>query len=184
MTAATELPAAVHAARGVVLAVAAATLGMAAQVLGDGTVPNAGMALLIGGLAGSAGLAVADRCRGVVAAIGALTAAQLILHAVLLVPSRVTHSHVAPVLIGLNPMVEFSSHVLAIVLLGVLLTQADTAVRALCGLVWRTMRWVTASLTPPRVLPWTPPTRAVAPSIATEVLLRRSQPRRGPPATR
>ncbi|UUV35951.1 hypothetical protein NQK81_21765 [Amycolatopsis roodepoortensis] len=184
MTAATELSSAVYAARGVVLAVAAATLGMAAQVLGDGTVPNAGMTLIIGGLAGSVGLAVADRCRSVVAAVGALTAAQLILHAVLLAPSRVTHSHVTPVLTGLDPVAEFSSQVLAIVLLGVLLTQADTAVRALCGLVWRTLHWVTAAPTPPRALPWTPVTRAVAPSTATEVLLRRSRPRRGPPATR
>ncbi|MFE6615818.1 hypothetical protein [Amycolatopsis sp. NPDC057786] len=142
------------------------------------------MALLIGGLAGSAGLALADRCRGVVAAVGALTAAQLILHAVLLVPSRVTHSHVAPVLTELDPTVEFSSQVLAIVLLGVLLTQADTAVLALCGLVWRTLCWVAAPPTPPRALPWIPVARAVVPSTATEVLLRRSRPRRGPPVPR
>ncbi|UUV28675.1 hypothetical protein NQK81_28310 [Amycolatopsis roodepoortensis] len=179
-----SLPVAVHAARTVVLAGAAAALGITAHILGGGVIPHIGMTLVIAGLIGWAGTAIADHCRGPIAAIGALAAAQAVLHAVLLLPSQLTHRHIDPVLAEVGPLQVLGVYALAIVLLGLLLTGADTALLAIRGLVWRTLGWIPVPATPPHTPLWSPVLRPDRTNIATDVLLRRSRPRRGPPAFR
>ncbi|MFC3452864.1 hypothetical protein [Amycolatopsis speibonae] len=176
-----SLPTVVQIARTVVPAIAAAALGVTAHVLGGGVIPHLGMALAIVGPVGWAGTVAVGRFRGPIAAIGAVAVAQAILHDVLLLPTHLTHHRIAPVPDGVDPWFALGMNALAIVLLGLLLTHADSALRTLHGFVRQALGRVPATADRVHSPLRSPLFRWDGTNSATEVLLRRARPRRGPP---
>ncbi|MFB9691367.1 hypothetical protein [Amycolatopsis plumensis] len=175
-----RLPATVRVVRGVVLGGATAALGVSAHVLGGGELPDTELTFLVAGLVSWAGTAYADRRRGAVTTIAALALGQLLLHIVLVLPRGLLAPHTADDLVGGNAGLMIGGHIGAVLIVGLLLAHADAAVLAVCNVVITTLRRVLLP-SPVRAPLWVAVPSPRASDTATEVLLRRTRARRGPP---
>lgn len=158
--------------RGGLLAFSSAALAVSAHALGHGGFPDTGLTLLLTGLVGWIGAALADRTRGPLGLLGVLAAAQTGMHLVL----GVLMGH------GGETVAMLCAHAGATVLTALIQAHAEsmlhTAVARLrpwLPVVWRAAPVAVAPVV--RSTPWAP----AAPVLP--VLLRRVHGRRGPPRT-
>jgi hypothetical protein len=162
--------------RGVTLAGCSAALAVAAHAAAGGVLPSAGLTVVLTAVLAGAGVALADRRRGLPAIFAVVAASQLAMHTLL---SQAGHGHPA-----VDATVQMTVlHAAAAVLVAVLLAGAEGAVFTAVAV----LRWLLSGVVlVPRPLPdvrLAP--RLVAPvaagSITLDVLLRRVHARRGPP---
>ncbi|ATE51905.1 hypothetical protein [Actinosynnema pretiosum] len=166
-----------RAARGSLVAVTSAALGLAAHGAAGGEAVELTPVLPLLLLTASAGTALAERSRTPWAVVGALVAAQAGQHALL---ALAAHQHHGPGL-GLDPLAMTAAHVVAALLTGLLLARADAVLLALAGAAARLL----PVLREPR--PASRPAALPAPEghpqpTPVRITLRRVNARRGPPA--
>lgn len=116
--------------RGGALALTSTTLAVTAHALGGAGMPDAGLTLLLACGVGAAGTALADRRRGPLAILTAVGASHLGIHLILAVagpPGSMGASSVGGSMVG--------AHVLAVVLAGLVLAHAESALFAIYA-VW------------------------------------------------
>lgn len=163
----------VRVVRGALLAVSSTVLTLTAHVAGGGAPPDAGLTVLLTLLIAAAGIALADRRRSGPAILGALVAAQTLMHLILVVLCR--HDEFPFAFDGTMLL----AHVAAVLITGLLLTRAESAIFAAMAAL---------SMLLPRPNPPLPARTAPLPVINStlvghvlDVLLRRICARRGPP---
>lgn len=159
-----------RAVRGGLLAFSSAALAVSAHALGHGGLPDTGLTLLLTGLVGWVGAALAERTRGPLGLLGVLAAAQAGMHLVL----GVLLGH------GGETGAMLVAHAGATVVTAVIQAHAESMLRTAVArlrpwlpVVWRSAPVAAAPTV--RCTPWTP-----APPVLP-VLLRRVHGRRGPP---
>ncbi|MEQ0561369.1 hypothetical protein ABJI51_26805 [Amycolatopsis sp. NEAU-NG30] len=170
-------PAVLGAARGVSLAVSAATLSVTAHRLADGGLPDPAMTLLLTGLFGWTATALARRARGALATIALLGLAQLVMHLLLTTLAGHHDMYAVPDRTGLGMI---TAHTVATVLTALLLARADAMLLAVLAV----LRAILPRLLTPLPVPVAPalvPVRVDAPGHLVGVDLRRIRGRRGPP---
>jgi hypothetical protein len=157
--------------RGGLLALASAGLAITAHALAGGGPPDTAVTLVLTGLVGWTGAALAEKTRGPIGVLAVLGTAQLAMHLVL----SGLMAHAAP------SGGMFLTHAAATAVTAVVLSHAETMLLAaaaslllLVPVVWR-----------PAPVPAGPaplPIRPAADEPTVSVLLRRIHRRRGPPA--
>jgi hypothetical protein len=173
--------------RGAALAAVNTALAVAAHVVGGGGPPDGALTLLLTLAVAAAGTALADRRRGLVAMLGAVAIAQVVLHLLLDSLGGLSGHHPAAVVAasGVAPsgVAMTVAHAAAVVVTAALLAGAESALFTVAGVLRRIVVWV-LPLRPavrPVVEPATPlPATAPLP-MARHRLLHRVSPRRGPP---
>lgn len=173
-----RLPATVRAVRGAALGLVTAAIGVSAHLIGVGDLPDTGPTLGVAALVAWAGSALADRQRGPAATVAALAAGQALVHVVLLLPARLVHRE--PLGGGSSSLTLLAAYAGAVLVIGVLLAGADTALLAVFDVVRVVLRRARTTV-PVRVPLWVGAVPAVAHDGAKDVLLRRTRSRRGPP---
>lgn len=134
---------AARALRGLVLTATSASLSVAAHAAAGGSTPDLGTTILITALLSGAGLALADRRRGLWSIVGAVGVGQVSLH--LFLQLAASHSDSAPLRgLPLDPVAMTLGHVLAGLLVAVLLHRAEDALFVIVS---------TLRLTLPRKMP-------------------------------
>lgn len=174
--------------RGLAAAGSSAALAVAAHAAAGGALPSTGLAVVLTTLLAGAGVALADRQRGLPSILAVVGGSQLTLHVLL---DRLGHAHGAAGggdASALPSPLMVVTHTVAAVMVAVLLAGAERSVFALAAV----LRWLLGGVLPaPRPLPamglaaqeQTPV--ALAPgSITLTVLLTRVNARRGPPEPR
>jgi hypothetical protein len=169
--------------RGWTLAVCSAALAIAAHGMAGGGAPDTALAVLLTMLVAWGGTSVANQFQGTLAVLTALGMAQSAMHLILnyVVPSDA--GHVGHVAAPVDPAVMFTTHAVATVITGMLITRADAAV----GLISSAMRLLLDLIRPPRfpavpVAIYALPSSTLPADHIRQVMLRRVIARRGPPA--
>ncbi|MFF0144531.1 hypothetical protein ATK36_3293 [Amycolatopsis sulphurea] len=161
------------AARGLLLAVSSASLTVTAHVAGDGGLPDPALTLLLTGLLGWTGTALARRVRGRLATLAVLGGGQVVMHLVLTTLNE--HQHGSPASWTMT-----AAHAAATLLTALLLARADAVLLGLLQL----LRAILPALSPPLPVPAAagvplpPPVEATA---LRKVDLHHVRCRRGPP---
>jgi hypothetical protein len=162
--------------RGSVLAALVTLLTATGHVVGGGTLAALSPLVVFVPLLATALVALAERCRGLVATLTALGAGQVGLHVLLLVLS--SHNHGIPTAVPGATMV--AAHAVATLATAAVVTFADTTVTALLGALQRVLprrlRSVPVDVAPPN----RPVPDAAVPLLASLVALT-AHVRRGPP---
>jgi hypothetical protein len=173
----TPRPAPTRVARGLLLAVTSASLGVAAHGAAGGSLVEFTPALPLVLLIALAATALADRRRSPPAILGALGAAQFAQHELL---GLMHHHHGSTGGFGFDPVQMTTAHALAALGTGLVLVKADDALVSLVDVV---SRLLPRTLTPGPVLvaPRTTACRAAAGPALIELLLKSVNGRRGPP---
>ncbi|GAA1967151.1 hypothetical protein [Amycolatopsis minnesotensis] len=162
-------------ARGGLLAASSAALAVSAHAFADGVLPDTALTVLLTLLIGWVATALADRTKGPLGAFAVLGAGQLVMHVVL--SDLMDHGTSSRV----DGAVMTAAHVVATGIAAVLVTTAESMLRAAVSALWLFLPTV-----------WRPapvPTGPVAPTAARPaadcphvgVVLRRVCARRGPP---
>jgi hypothetical protein len=164
-------------ARGLLLAALATLLATTGHVVGGGSLDDLSPFAVLVPMLATVMVAVAERCRGIVAMLAALGAGQAGLHAVLGVLTA-HHDHVGGAVLPAPPMV--AAHAVATLVVAAVLWHADAAVGALTAVLRRTLprRVPIAAVDVP--LPTRPIPAADVPWRA-RVALVAAHARRGPP---
>lgn len=164
-------------ARGLLLAVTSAALGIAAHGAAGGSLAEFTPALPLTLLIAGAATALADRRRSPFAILAALGAAQFAQHELL---GLMHHHHTSADGFGFDVVQMTTAHALAVLGTGLLLVKADDALFALVSAV---SRLLPRSLTPApvRLALRVAALSAVAGRVLIELLLRSVNGRRGPP---
>ncbi|RJQ90663.1 hypothetical protein [Amycolatopsis panacis] len=165
------------AARGVLLAVSSASLTVTAHAAGDGGLPDPALTLLLTGLLGWTGTALARRARGRLATLAVLGGGQVVMHLVLTTLNE--HQHGSP---PGHPdaWAMTAAHAVATLLTALLLARADAVLLGLLQL----LRVILPVLSPPLPVPAAagvslpPPVEATA---LRKIDLHHVRSRRGPP---
>ncbi|MFF4598241.1 hypothetical protein [Amycolatopsis sp. NPDC001319] len=170
---------ALAAARGGLLAASSASLAVTAHGVADGGLPDPALTVLLTGLLGWTGTALAGKARGRLATIAVLGAGQLVMHLVL---TTLAGHDGHPAAGWASGWTMTASHAVATLITALLLARADALLLAVLHVV----RAVLPLLTPPQPVPAGAavalpprPSRSVA---ILDVELRRVRGRRGPPA--
>ncbi|WP_106185039.1 hypothetical protein [Umezawaea tangerina] len=173
----TPRPAPTRVARGLLLAVTSAALGVAAHGAAGGSLAEFTPALPLTLLIAGAATALANRRRSPLAILAALGAAQFAQHELL---GLMHHHHTSTGGLGFDVVQMTTAHVLAALGTGLLLVKADDALFALAAAV---SRLLPRTLAPGPVLltPRAAALSAVAGRVLIELLLRSVNGRRGPP---
>jgi hypothetical protein len=169
-------------ARGVGLAVCCAALGVAGHAAASGRLPELGPAVVLTVLLAAAGIALADRQRGLPAIASTVGGTQVGLHFLLDV---LGHGHAAgatPPAPPADPVVMTGVHVVAAIVTALLLAGAERSIFALAGVLGWLLRGVPVR---PLAMPACGPPVALPIMDGTpgelRLLLRRIHGRRGPP---
>ena len=124
-------------------------------------------------------VAVAERCRGIVAVLAALGAGQLVLHHLLVVLAA--HAHVGPDAV-FSGSAMLGAHAVATLAIAVVLSRADAAVTALVAaygrILPRRLRVAAVDVAPPSC-----PVPDTDVPLAASLALVAAHARRGPPIT-
>ncbi len=166
--------------RGLAAAGSSAALAVAAHAAAGGALPSTGLAVVLTTLLAGAGVALADRQRGLPSILAVVGGGQLTLHVLL---DRLGHAHGA--VNGDSSVSMLVTHTVAAIVVAVLLAGAERSVFAMAAV----LRWLLGGvLAAPQPRPATGlSTRPAAPpalapgSITMTVLLTRVIARRGPP---
>jgi hypothetical protein len=166
--------------RGALLAVTSAGLAVSAHAVGGGGFPDTGLTALLTLAVAAVGVALARRRLSRIAMFAALGGSHLAMHLVLTAAARSTGMTDG----RMNPVLMLIGHVVAVLLAGVVLTRADSAIFTLAAVCSMLLPCRLGSppvrLTPPR-----PPVPVAAPTDRVrEVMSRRVHSRRGPPPVR
>jgi hypothetical protein len=178
------LPRPVRVLRSGLLAVAAATLAVAAHVAAGGELPDTPSTVLLTTLIAWVGTTVAHRRVGKPTMVAALAVTQTALHGMLTVLHHLSlhRPEPEPAALVTDGRLMLAGHTLAVLLTGVVLAYADAAILAVLVAVR------TVLPTRPRLLPARAPLAGfvlpTAGHAAVEVLLSRICGRRGPPSHR
>jgi hypothetical protein len=163
--------------RGTAAAGSSAALAVAGHAVAGGALPPAGLTVVLTALLAGAGVALADRQRGLGAILAAVGGSQLAMHVLL---ERLGHAHAG----GTDrPVLMFVGHAVAAVVVACALAGAERSVFAVVAV----LRWLLRGVTVAAGLPPLPGagTTVVAAgpsgSITVDVVLRRVNARRGPP---
>lgn len=166
--------------RGVGPAVTSAALSVAAHTAAGGSLPDPGTTTVITALLAGTGVAMADRRRGPLGIFGALGASQAALHGFLELTAN-HQGHTAQPGIPLSPVGMLLGHLVAVLVVGVLLSGAENALFALVRLLRRVLPQVLRTPLPAQRPPGTRPAgRHVRPLV--QLVHRRIHAPRGPPA--
>lgn len=159
--------------RGALLAISSTVLTLTAHVAGGGAPPDTGLTVLLTLLIAAAGITLADRRRSGLAILGALAAAQTLMHLILGVLCWHNESS------STSGGTMLLAHIAAVLITGSLLIRAESAIFAAMAAL---------SMLLPRRSPSLPARTAPSPVIdlipagrVLDVLLRRICARRGPP---
>jgi hypothetical protein len=168
--------------RGVGLAVCCAALGVAGHVAASGRLPAPGPTAVLTVLLAAAGIALADRQRGLPAIASTVGGTQVGLHFLL---DALAHGHVAgadPPAPPIDPVAMTGVHAVAAIVTALLLAGAERSIFALTGVFAWLLRGV--PVRPFTVPACGPPVVLPAVHVAAgelRLLLRRVHGRRGPP---
>lgn len=166
--------------RGAGLAVTSAALSVAVHSAAGGSLPDPGTTTVVTALLAGAGVAMADRRRGPLGILGALGGSQAAMHTFL----ELTANHQGhPIESGvpLSPLGMLLGHLAAVLVVGGLLSSAESALFALVRLLRRVLPQVfrgPAPMRPPQDVRLT--SRHVRPLV--QLVHRRIHTPRGPPA--
>ena len=171
--------------RGVGLAVCCAALGVAGHAVAGGRLPAPGTTVVLTVLLAAAGIALADRQRGLPAIASTVGGTQVGLHLLL---NALAHGHVAgadPPALPIDPVAMTGVHAVATIITALLLAGAERSMFALAGVLGWLLRgvpvrpFVIPVCGPPVVVPAVPAVHVAAGEL--RLLLRRVHGRRGPP---
>jgi hypothetical protein len=165
--------------RGAGLATTSASLSVAAHAAAGGSLPDAGTTVVITALLAGAGVALADRKRGLWGIVGALALSQLALHVFLqLVAGHGgAHGHAG---MPFSPLAMTLGHAVVVVLTGLAMAHAERALFAVARLLGSILPRKTAPLpivTPPRTVC----VRIITRRTLAQLIYQRIHARRGPP---
>ena len=163
--------------RGAILAALVTLLTATGHLLGGGTLAGLSPLAVLVPLLATVLVAVAERCRGILAMLAALGAGQLVLHYLLVVLTA--HAHIGPDAVFSGSAMP-AAHAVATLATAVVLSRADAAVTALVAafgrILPRRLRVAAVDVAPP-ACPVPDPDVPLAASLA----LVAAHARRGPP---